>query len=173
MTALSVRAISATIVLTLGPALVLAASHAPDARSDEIALANMLAKANDCDDWRSVDINELQYFDFGHSGSENLVVVASTCGTGTAGPDIHAVYARNSDGTFSELPVPDVDKRYYEGMVGNRNYRLFVLNGDLVAMWHDRSSRPMPPLTITYRWNGTGFEVKSISAPYAEQSSGK
>lgn len=166
--------LSGTLLLVLASGVVGAAPQKHDARGDSAALAKMLAQQNDCDDPQNgVEINDLKYFDFGHSGSEKLIVLASTCNTGTAGPDVHSVFARNPDGTFSELPVPDVDQKYFDGMVGNRNYDLSVRKGELVAMWHDRSGRPLPPLTITYRWNGSGFEVKSIRAPYMGQSAGK
>ena len=50
----------------------------------------------------------LEYYDFGHDGHPALIVIASTCATGTAGPDIHAVYVREVGSGFRELAVPDV-----------------------------------------------------------------
>ena len=37
-------------------------------------------------------------------GSEEALVVASTCFTGTAGPDVHAVFRLDKSGQPQELP---------------------------------------------------------------------
>ena len=53
-------------------------------------------------DCEGVNINHLEYFDFTGDGQAEAVVLASTCMTGTAGPDVHAVVTRQSDGSLAE-----------------------------------------------------------------------
>jgi uncharacterized protein YecT (DUF1311 family) len=112
---------------------------------------------------RAISIQRLEYFDFRGDGQEEAIAIASTCMTGTAGPDVHAVFTRDSQGELVELPLPDVDKKYYEVLFGNRNYDLTVRNGLLVAVFTDTSDRE-EPLLIRYRWNGGQFIVDSIHA---------
>ena len=95
------------------------------------------------------------YHDFNRARdlTEELVVVASTCMTGTAGPDIHTVLTPTADGGFIEWEIPEVAGKLFDAanMQGNRNYRLSVKDDLLVATWRDRSGRTEPPLTIYYQ----------------------
>jgi hypothetical protein len=141
-----------------------------DVQADTAAITKWIAHESDCEDERqTVEIDDLTYFDFDHDGNDELIVTASTCNTGTAGPDVHSVYSRDGNAGFNELAIPDVDSKYYDTMVGNRNYSLGVENGYLVARWHDRSGRAQSPLTITYKWNERGFIVKAVKAPYLKK----
>jgi uncharacterized protein YecT (DUF1311 family) len=137
-------------------------------------IVQTLWKQSECNDPEStldadhaISIQHVQYFDFNGDGQEEAIVVASTCMTGTAGPDVHSVFTRNSQGELVELPLPDVDKKYYEVLFGNRNYDLTVRKGLLVAAFTDTSDRK-DPLLVRYRWNGRQFIVDSIHAsePY-------
>ncbi len=140
-----------------------------DLKADRAALTQWIARENHCDGQRdSVSINRLLYFDFNADGVPELVVTASSCNTGNAGPDIHAVYAKNSKGGFTEIAVPEVEPKYYEAMIGNRNYTLTVEDGQLIAEWHDGSDRPLAPLKIRYMWANGGFRVVAINAPYTK-----
>jgi uncharacterized protein YecT (DUF1311 family) len=112
---------------------------------------------------QAISIQHLEYFDFDGDGQDEAIVVASTCMTGTAGPDVHAVFTRNPQGELVELPLPDVDKKYFEVLFGNRNYDLTVRNGQLAAVFTDTSDRE-EPLLIRYRWNGREFIVDSVHA---------
>jgi uncharacterized protein YecT (DUF1311 family) len=108
-----------------------------------------------------VRIDSVARFDFTGDGSEEAVVVASTCMTGTAGPDVHAVLTRAAGGELVELILPEVDRESYDVLFGNRNFVLRVADGLLVAIFTDSTGRS--PLAIRYRWSGTGFVVDSIS----------
>lgn len=94
--------------------------------------------------------------------SPQVMVVASTCMTGTAGPDVHSVFSRNSDGEIVELPIAEPkDPKVYDNLFGNRNYDLTVEGGFLVATFRDDAHRDTP-LTIKYKWNGREFGVVSM-----------
>src|SRR5579864_5063616 len=73
--------------------------------SGEITQAEIKQVINEyaqCDSLDQIAIDHLEYFDFQGGGRKDAVVVASTCMTGTAGPDVHAVYRRNSEGKVLE-----------------------------------------------------------------------
>ncbi len=124
-------------------------------------LAKWINKLNECPDDSPLYFYKLDYFDFKKDGSKQAIVVASTCMTGTAGPDIHSVFARDSDGELEELKIPDADPKTYDNLFGNRNYDLSVENGLLVAAFGDDSDRDTP-LIINYKWNGKEFAIASI-----------
>lgn len=139
-------------------------------QADKAALVKWITHESDCDDsGQPAEINDLQYFDFDHDGRDELVVTASTCNTGTAGPDVHSVFFREPNGAFREFALPDVDRKYYQPMIGNRNFDVSIVRGAIVATWHDRSNRPLPPLVITYVWNGIDFIPRSIRSPYLHE----
>ena len=101
--------------------------------------------------------------DFKRDGRPQVIVVASTCMTGTGGPDIHSVYSRDSEGEIIELPVAEPkDPSTYDNLFGNRNYDLVTENGLLVANFEDDPDRAAIPLIIRYQWNGHEFAVASI-----------
>ncbi len=108
-------------------------------------------------------IYQMQDFDFDHDGKNEIILIAATCWTGTAGPDVHTVLARGPNG-LTEWPLPEPAKSVYEkaSLQGNANYDLSLDNGNLIATWHDTSSRAAP-LTITYHYNGKAFEISAIS----------
>jgi uncharacterized protein YecT (DUF1311 family) len=91
-----------------------------------------------------------------------LLVVASTCMTGTAGPDIHSVFSRNCDGELIELPIAEPkDPNLFDNLFGNSNYDLTVEDGLLVASYTDDIERDTP-IVIKYKWNGKEFAVVSL-----------
>ena len=135
--------------------------------ADLVALKKMIARQSGCSQSPfKTQIETLIYSDFYRNGSKGLVVDASTCNTGTAGPDIHSVFFRNGKGEFEEYPVPNADRKYYENLEGNRNYRLSVEGGLLVATWHDKPDKGPSArderLIVRYRWNGKKFLVASV-----------
>jgi len=102
-------------------------------------------------------IDHQEYFDFTGDGQDEAIVVASTCMTGTAGPDVHAVFTRNGSGEVVELPFhreegqPGLSTlKQPLAVFGNPNYTLGVDKGMLVARWSDTSDRENP-LTIWYK----------------------
>jgi uncharacterized protein YecT (DUF1311 family) len=132
----------------------------------EAELKNAINSRSDVEECESADqiyIDHLEYHDFIGDGQEEAVVIASTCMTGTAGPDIHAVYKRDADGKVVELPFrhAEGDPFFNTGgwkipVFGNANYGLAVENGELVARWRDSSDREAP-LVVWYKWDGTKF----------------
>lgn len=100
-------------------------------------------------------------FDFNGDGSQEAIVVASTCMTGTAGPDVHSVIARDRGGSLVEWDIADGDRATYDNLFGNRNYDLAVRNGTLVATFEDDPDRETP-LIIKYQLDGRKFVILSI-----------
>jgi uncharacterized protein YecT (DUF1311 family) len=114
-----------------------------------------------CDKLDQIVIDHLEYFDFDHDGADEAVVVASTCMTGTAGPDVHSVYTRDAAGAVIEVPLPRVEdppQGRTLPVFGNPNYGLAVEHGELVAQWMDSSER-QHPLTVWFKWDGAKFVV--------------
>ncbi len=144
----------------------------PQRDADIAALKTLIASRDPLDcKAAGVGINRLDYYDFDRNADSFLILVASDCGAGTGGPNVHTVFARDGHGGFIEYPLPDVESRYYEALRGNRNYDLTVdLSVDpglLVATWNEaRPRRKTPgrsPLVIKYKWHGEGFVVESIA----------
>jgi len=134
---------------------------------------NSAAGVDECESLDQISINHLEYYDFTGDGQQDAVVVASTCMTGTAGPDIHAVYKRGADGKLVELPFlnpkgdPPSSDRASIPIFGNANYSLTVENGKLVVRWGDSSDREEPAV-IWYKWNGAKFVLdhRKVQGPF-------
>lgn len=101
---------------------------------------------------------------------EVALIVGSTCMTGTAGPDIHAVYILENQYPKA-MPFKDnigiyggID--YLSKLEGNRNFRYVVKDGQLQERWHDKWGTAF--VTFTYKWNGKEFVV--IDAMYKKNS---
>ena len=114
----------------------------------------------------AVNIRTLDFHDFDDDGLEEAIVVGSSCFTGTAGPDVHAIYKREPSGQLRELRINDYGGVFegepvYEDLVGNRNHRLSVEDGFLTARFHDVSGRENP-LTLYYEWNGIEFALIKV-----------
>lgn len=141
----------------------------------EEEIVKVILKDGECDEpelkhdpTHVVLINHLEYFDFTGDGQDEAIVVASTCMTGTAGPDVHAVFTRNASGEVVELPFQREEGQPGFSTIkgplpvfGNPNYTLGVENGLLVAHWMDSSDRE-DPLVIRYKWNGSAFVFDSL-----------
>ena len=156
-----------TTILFCGYEIVLNVQQQKSAKKiTEAEIKSAINSRSDVDECESLDeihIVHLEYHDFIGDGQQEAVVIASTCMTGTAGPDIHAVYKRDADGKVVELPF-----RHAEGdpffnrsgwkvpVFGNANYGLAVENGELVARWSDSSDREAP-LVVWYKWDAKKF----------------
>lgn len=158
--------VHAGAALTMAAALGAAAPRqAP--RISEAEISARLQRNADCEHPDQIHIDRLEYFDFTGDGRAEAVVVASTCMTGTAGPDIHAVFTRTASGALEVLPF-DGDTRGEDGaerfvyelkdmpVFGNPNFSLRVEAGQLVARWMDGSDRP-EPVVIWFKWDGRRF----------------
>jgi uncharacterized protein YecT (DUF1311 family) len=125
---------------------------------------NSQSGEDECERLDDIHIDHLEYFDFTGDGQQEAVVVASTCMTGTAGPDIHAVYKRDVDGRVVELPFLDARgdpplsnwNHLTIPVFGNPNFGLSVENGELVVRWRDTSDREAP-LVVWCKWDGKKF----------------
>jgi uncharacterized protein YecT (DUF1311 family) len=112
-------------------------------------------------------LDHVEYFDFKGDGIEEAVVVASTCMSGTGGPDIHAVYGYDAKGNIYELPFAtpdrsgDMDPARYGMLFYNINYELTVERGLLVKAFYDSTGRDRP-LVIRYQWDGKQFVEDSV-----------
>lgn len=98
---------------------------------------------------------------------EQAVLLASTCYTGNAGPDVHAVYTLDSERRLDELNVEQPPKKNLDTLFGAWNYRLGVKSDSLIARYTDSSGRE-DALTVRYRWDGKRFAVAAITqdGPY-------
>ena len=147
---------SALLLLTIPP--IAMAQKQPQISREEIQ--KFFSKATDCD---GVIIDSLDYFDFAGSGNEDAVVVASTCATGSAGPDVHSVIRRQPDGSLTELKIPEPTKQQWAALFGRIFYKLGVENGLLVETFHDESGRK-DPLVIKLRWSAHDKEFEVVDA---------
>jgi uncharacterized protein YecT (DUF1311 family) len=126
-------------------------------------LQKFFSKAPDCE---GVNIDNLEYFDFAENGNEDAVVLASTCATGTAGPDVHSVVRRQPDGSLVELKIPEPTAKQWAALFGRVFYDLSVEHGLLVETFHDESGRK-DPVEIKFRWSAhdNQFEVADTRMP--------
>jgi uncharacterized protein YecT (DUF1311 family) len=149
------------ILLFLSPLCSVAQQRPPQIPEDEIK--KHFSKAPDCE---GVDIDKLEYFDFLGDGDKEAVVVASTCATGTAGPDVHAVVRRQTDGSLIDLKVPEPTDKQQAALFGRVFYELNVQNGLFVETYHDESGRP-DPFIIKCRWSAhdQGFQIVEAKTP--------
>jgi len=139
-------------------------------KADEITQAEIKQVINEnseCDSLDQIAIDHLELFDFQGEGRKGAVVVASTCMTGTAGPDVHAVYMRNAEGKIVEHSLDREDPAGAPNslklpLFGNPNYGLAVEKGQLVARWMDSSDR-QNPLIIWYKWTRGKFVVDHMT----------
>ncbi len=99
-------------------------------------------------------------------GNEEAVVVASTCATGTAGPDVHAVVRRQPNGSLAELKIPEPTGEQQAGLFGRTFYDLRVEDGLLVETYHDQSHRD-DSLVIKLRWNAQQKEFETVAVKAA------
>lgn len=144
----------ALLLLQSIPLFVGAQEHQPQITEDKIA--KHFSKSPECEGF---DIDSLEYYDFDGGGNEEAVVVASTCATGTAGPDVHAVLRLLPDGSLAELKIPEPTDKQQASLFCRCFYDFNVKNGLLVATYHDQSGRD-DPLVIQYRWNAHDKEFQ-------------
>src|SRR5690348_10831987 len=121
------RIIHPLLTFLIVPVMIFAQNAATKISPDEIKKA--INQSSECDRLDQIAIDHIEYFDFNHDGVDEAVVVASTCNTGTAGPDIHSVYTREAAGAVVELPLPRVEdppQGRTLPVFGNPNYGLAV-----------------------------------------------
>ena len=139
-----------SLLLALSPAQQQTHKQSDEIEEDE--LAQYLAKQNDCERPDQIYFWSTEGHDFLGVGYDQTIVVASTCMTGTAGPDVHSVFTRDQKGELKELEFETPDLHKYPVLFGNTN-SAFRLEGDLlVDAYHDTSGRD-DPLVIKYKWD--------------------
>ncbi len=147
----------------LGLALALVPTLAAAAGLREYDFAGQLERevADQCGVQRAVELDQLEFVDVDGDGEDEAIVVASTCMTGTAGPDVHAVYKAGSDGTVRELPFEETPETTHPRLAGNRNYTLHAVDGLLLREYTDNSDRARPR-TEYFRWERDRFRLVRI-----------
>jgi hypothetical protein len=164
----SSRFINAFVVLlslVSAPGVGQGRAHAQDRPQDisEDDIKRHLGYGAECE----IYIDSLEYFDFTGDGIDEAVLVASTCVTGTAGPDIHAVFTRQPDGSLAELKIHAPTENLGD-LLGRVFYDLNVKDGLLVQTFHDTSGREKP-LVIKFRWNGREKEFQAVDVQSAKR----
>jgi len=144
-------------------------------KSEVKIFINSHAGVDECESLDEIHLDHIEYFDFVRDGQQEAVVVASTCMTGTAGPDIHAVYKRDIDGKIVELPFldergdpPFPDRKGWRIPVfGNSNYDLSVGEGELIVRFGDTSDRGNP-VVAWYKWDNKkfAFDRMKVEGPF-------
>lgn len=128
----------------------------------------------------AVRLSKLDFHDFDRDGREEAILIGWTCYTGTAGPDIHAVYSSGPNGMPVELSFderdsgaavrgeplpPELGEVTIQGLplplVGNRNFDLFV-EGDLLCAEHHDASEAEPPLSRCFRFENGRFVLQEL-----------
>jgi uncharacterized protein YecT (DUF1311 family) len=115
-------------------------------------VAEIITKQYDCTQPDQIYFWKTELYDFLGVGYDQIVVVASTCMTGTAGPDVHSVFTRDEKGELKELEIEPLDWGKYNVLFGNSNSSFSIENGLLVDSYHDTSDRDNP-LVVQYKWN--------------------
>ncbi len=143
-------------------------AHDPSDIIEEDELRAHLARQYGCDP-DEIYFSSEEQFDFLGKGYDQAAVVASTCATGTAGPDVHAVFTRDENGDPKELAMQEV-KLEHRVLFGNANSDFRIENGLLVDVYQDTSERD-EPLVIKYKWDAAKelFAIVAVVAakPYA------
>lgn len=116
-------------------------------------------------------IDEIKYADLDNDSKEEAIVIASTCFTGTAGPDINSIYKLSPSGEIIELKLNNdfqgknvFDFDDYAG----KSYRLDFEDGKLfdVLLIRKEGDPYCCPAggtkQVFYKWNGEEFIVTDV-----------
>jgi len=157
-------AVALILLLTPRPA------SASDARKFDFVAFLRTQVADVCADVEPpTGVTSLEFADIDGDGEAEAILVGWDCMTGTAGPNIHAVYKVGLDGQPMRLHV---ERRGREPpkLAGNVNYSLYARNGELVRDYTDSSGREHP-WTEVLSWNGSQFTVVRVEKPPTYQPS--
>jgi len=152
------RAVVAALILLAIP--VAARAQQP---IEEGEVEKWIAEQSQCgDNLDQIHIVKLDEVDLTHDGRQQAIVVAMSCNTGTAGPDVQSVLSRGSDGKLIELDVPTVDRKVQDETLFGPGSADLDAQDDLLVMRYTDSTGRENPLVIKYKWNGKGFEIVAI-----------
>lgn len=154
------------IALTLALSPGQQTAHKQSDEIDEDDVRDYLVKQNECPP-DQIYFEMMEGYDFLGVGYNQMVVVASTCMTGTAGPDVHSVYTRDEEGELKELEMEVPDLKRYPVLFGNSNSSFTLENGLLVDSYHDTSDRDNP-LIIKYKWNAARQKFVTVKIEAAK-----
>jgi uncharacterized protein YecT (DUF1311 family) len=142
-------------------------AHKPSDKIENDELSAYLAKQFECQQAdQPIYFWMVEQFDFLGKGYNQAVVVASTCMTGTAGPDVHSVFTRGANGELQELKIEEV-KLEHRVLFGNPNSAFRIENGLLVQVFCDTSDRE-DPLVIQYKWDEAKEQFIAVSVTAAK-----
>lgn len=123
-------------------------------------------------DQKPIYIDSVKYYDFDGDAKEEAIVRASSCFTGTAGPDINGVYKLSLSGQVIELRVNDNGgvhngKKLYEDSW--KDYGYDVKNNKLInirPIYKNSDANCCPSggtREIAYEWNGKEFFISNVT----------
>jgi uncharacterized protein YecT (DUF1311 family) len=143
-------------------------AHKPSDKIEQAELSAYLAKQAGCEgeEVPPVYFWSVDQYDFLGKGYDQAAVVASTCMTGTAGPDVHSVLTRDENGELKELKIEEV-KLEHRVLFGNANSSFRIQDGLLVQVFGDTSDRD-DPLVIKYKWNIAKDQFAAVSVQAAK-----
>lgn len=142
----------------------------------ETLLKNILYKEETASDVCMADqkpiyINSVKYFDFDGDGKDEAIVRASSCFTGTAGPDINSVYKLLPSGQVIQLTVNDNNGMFNGKKIYDHSWKDYgydVKNNKLInirPIYKDSDGNCCPSggsREITYEWNGKEFMISGV-----------
>ncbi len=132
-------------------------------RIEESEVEKWIAEQSGCgDNMDQIHIIKLDAVDFTHDGRSQAIVVAMSCNTGTAGPDVQSVLSRGTDGKLIELNVPTVDTKILEANLFGPGSADLDAQDDLLVLRYTDSTGRENPLVVKYKWSGKHFEVSAM-----------
>ena len=120
---------------------------------------------------KPIFIDSIKYFDFDGDGKEEAIVRASSCFTGTAGPDINSVYKLLPSGQVIQLTVNDNNGMFNGKKIYDHSWKDYgydVKNNKLIntrPIYKDSDGNCCPSggsREITYEWNGKEFMISGV-----------
>jgi uncharacterized protein YecT (DUF1311 family) len=159
----SMMKLTPMLVLSVFFAAAPQSAHKQSDKIEEADLRQYLAKQNDCQP-EQIYFSVLEQVDLLKKRYDQAVVVAGTCMTGTAGPDVHSVYTRDEEGEIKQLAIEEV-KLPHRVLFGKSYSTFRIGDGILVEVYGDTSDRE-DPLIVKYRWNANAkrFEIIATEA---------
>jgi len=125
---------------------------------------------SDCDEvapsLSAVFVNNIEYFDVTDDGREEAIVIASSCYTHTAGPDIVGVYQANLDGEIQPLEFKESLQSHLIRWNPNKQV-LIGFTGAYEA--GDRNCCPSKEKIVEYQWDNNIQRFRILSEETRER----